>query len=134
VTSGGGGKLEGVGNSDRRGIRSSLAALAQAFAFIGLMLAGTVLLIVTAAPVVVAVLGLGHLVQDLLRGSAAADGQDLTYLLGALIGAACGWLVLPAALLTGRRYASHTRRLSARWCGVARTGGQASAGAPTSSG
>ncbi len=63
-------------------------------------------------------LGLGHLVQDLLRGSAAADGQDLTYLLGALSGAACGWLVLPAALLTGRRYASHTRRLSARWCGL----------------
>ncbi len=94
------------------------AALAQAFAFIGLMLAGTVLLIVTAAPVVVAALGLGHLIQDLLRGTAAADGQDLTYLLGALIGAACCWLVLPAALLTVRRYASHTRRLSARWCGV----------------
>jgi signal transduction histidine kinase len=113
-----GGKLEGVGNSDRRGIRSRLAALAQAFAFIGLMLAGTVLLIVTAAPVVVAVLGLGHLIQDLLRGTAAEDGQALTYLLGALVGAACCWLVLPAALLTVRRYASHTRRLSARWCGV----------------
>jgi len=112
------GKLEGVGNSDRRGIRGSLMALVRAFAFIGLMLAGTVLLIVTAAPVVVAVLGLGHLIKDLLRGSAAADGQDLTYLLGVLGGAACGWLVLPAALLTGRRYARQTRRLSARWCGV----------------
>ncbi|MGH3209648.1 MAG: sensor histidine kinase [Trebonia sp.] len=103
---------------DQRGIRGGLLALVHALAFIGLLLAGTVLLVVTVAPVVVAVLGLGHLIQDLLRGGLAPDGQDLTYLLGALAGAACCWLVLPAALLTVRRLARRTRRLCAQWGGV----------------
>ena len=101
-----------------RGIRGSLLALVRALAFIGLLLAGTVLLVVTVAPAVVAGLGLGHLIQDVLRGSLSPDGQDLTYLLGVLIGAACCWLVLPAALLAVRRLAKRTRRLSGRWCGV----------------
>jgi signal transduction histidine kinase len=104
--------------ANQRGIRGGLLALVRALAFIGLLLAGTVLLVVTVAPVVVAGLGLGHLIQDVLRGSLSPDGQDGTYLLGVLIGAACCWLVLPVALLAGRRLARHTRRLSARWCGV----------------
>lgn len=101
-----------------RGIRGGSLALARAAPFIGLLLAGTVLLIATVAPLLAVGLGLGHLVQDVLRGSLAPDGQDWMYLLGVLIGAACGWLVLPAALLTVRGLAGHTRRLSARWCGV----------------
>jgi signal transduction histidine kinase len=100
------------------GILGSLLALVRALAFVGLLLAGTALLAVTVAPVAVAVLGLGHLIQDLLRGSLSADGQDFTDLLGVVIGAACCWLVLPAALLAVRRLAVRTRRLSARWCGV----------------
>ncbi len=110
----------GPGQPDRgrRGIRGALLALVRALALAGLLLAGTTLLVVTVAPVVVGGLGLGHLVQDALGGRLAQGGQDLTYLLGVLIGACCCWLVLPAALLTGRRYASLTRRLSARWCGL----------------
>jgi signal transduction histidine kinase len=101
-----------------RGIRGGSLALARAAAFTGLLLAGTVLLIVTVAPLLAAGLGLGHLIQDVLRSSLAADGQDWTYLLGVLVGAACGWLVLPVALLAVREVAGHTRRLSVRWCGV----------------
>ena len=52
-----------------RGIRGSLLALIHAAAFAGLVLAAAVLLVVTAAPPVVAGLGLGHLIMDLLRGS-----------------------------------------------------------------
>jgi signal transduction histidine kinase len=128
-----GGKLEGMapdimwqspdgwpGQRDRgqRGIRGGPLALVRALAFVGLLLAGTALLVVTVAPVVVAGLGLGHLIQELLRGGLSPGGQNLTYLLGVLIGGACCWLVLPGALLTVRRYARLTRRLSARWCGV----------------
>jgi signal transduction histidine kinase len=101
-----------------RGIRGGLLALVRAAAFTGLLLAGTALLLVTAAPPVVAGLGLGHLIMDVLRGSLAADNEGLTYLLGLLGGLACCWLVLPVALRGVRRLAMSTRRLSARWCGV----------------
>jgi signal transduction histidine kinase len=100
------------------GIRGSLLALVHAAAFLGLLLTGAVLLVVAVAPVVIAGLGLGHLVQDLLRGSIAPGGQDRAYLIALLAGAACCWLVLPAALLAVRWLATCTRRLSARWCGV----------------
>jgi hypothetical protein len=42
-----------------RGVRGSLLALVRTLAFIGLLLAGALLLVVTVAPVVVAGLGLG---------------------------------------------------------------------------
>ncbi len=101
-----------------RGIGGSLRALACALAFVGLLLTGTLLLVVTIAPVMVGGLGLGHLLDDVLRGGLSPGGQGGTYLLGVLAGAACCWLVLPAALLAVRRYAKHTRQLCARWCGV----------------
>ena len=112
----------------QRGIRGSLLALVHAAAFIGLLLTGTVLLVVTIAPVVIAGFGLGHLIQDLLRGNITPGGQDRTYLIALLAGAACCWLVLPAALLAVRWFAMSTRRLSARWCGLPI--GQAYAPAP----
>ena len=101
-----------------RGIRGSMLALIHAAAFAGLVLAAAALLVITAAPPVVAGLGLGHLVMDLLRGSLAAGNQGLTYLLGLVGGLGGCWLVLPAALLAVRGLARQTRRLSARWCGV----------------
>ena len=100
------------------GIRGGLLALVRALAFVGLLLAGTALLAVAVASVSVAGLGLGHLIQNLLRAGLSGGRQDLTDLLGAALGAACCWLVLPAALLATRRLTMRTRRLSARWCGV----------------
>jgi signal transduction histidine kinase len=111
-------KASGPGPGSRPGLRGGLLALARAAAFTGLLLAGAVLLVVTVAPPVVAGLGLGHLVQDLLRGSVARGGQDLTYLAAVVAGLACGWLGLPAALAAVRRLTARTRRLCARWCGV----------------
>ena len=58
-----------MSDSAKRGIRGGPLALVRALAFTGLLLAGTVLLVVTVAPVAVAGLGLGHLLQDVLRGS-----------------------------------------------------------------
>jgi signal transduction histidine kinase len=102
-----------------RGIHGSLLALVHAAAFTGLLLAGAALLAVTTAPAVLAGLGLGHLIQDMLRGSLVADTQRGKYLTAVLAGVACCWLVLPVALRAVRRFAMGTRRLSARWCGVA---------------
>src|ERR1700753_3009251 len=102
----------------RRGIRRSLLALLHARAFFGLLPAGVVLLVVTVAPVVVGGLGLGQLLQDLLRGRLSLDGEDRTCLINLLIGLACCRFVLPVALLGVRQLARRTRLLSARWCGI----------------
>src|SRR6185437_13165797 len=76
--------------SRHRGFGGHLRAVAHAGAFLGLLLAGVVLLALTAGPVVV----------------------------GVLVGLACYWAVLPAALIAVRRLAVRTSELSARWCGV----------------
>jgi signal transduction histidine kinase len=102
----------------RRGTGESLLALVHAAAFTGMLLAGMVLFVVTAAPAVIAGLGLGHLIEDLVRGSIAVDNQRGKYLAAMLAGLACCWLVLPVVLLAVRRLVLGTRRLSARWCGV----------------
>ena len=102
----------------RRGTGESLLALVRMAGFTGLLLAGTVLFVVTAAPAVIAGLGLGHLIEDLARGSIAVDNQRGKYLLALVAGLACCWLALPVALLAVRRLVLGTRRLSARWCGV----------------
>jgi signal transduction histidine kinase len=106
------------GSDRRRGTAAGLLALARALALAGLLLTGSALLVVTVAPVVVAGLGLGHLISDLVRGSITDDSHRGKYLFALLAGLGGGWLVLPAALLAGRRLAAVTRRLSARWCGV----------------
>ena len=94
-------------------------ALARAVAFLGLMIAGIAALIVVIAPPVLAVLGLGHLLQDMLTrqgvGPAAESARDL---LGGLIGLICCRFVLPRALLVIRSLATQTRTLCRRWCGV----------------
>jgi len=89
----------------------------RALGFLGPLLAGVALLAVIAGPVVLAVLGLGRLIDNAVnRGIGAGDTpRDL---LAALTGLACCRFVLPAALLGARRLAMATRRLSGRWCGV----------------
>ena len=108
-----------------RGTVGGLLALARALAFVGLLLAGTVLLAVMVAPLVSAVLGGGHLIKDLQQRGATAGGTYPAALLGGLAGC---WLVPPVALPAARRLATATRRLSGRWCGVPI--GQAYAPAP----
>jgi signal transduction histidine kinase len=88
-------------------------------ALFGLLLAGAVLLALLAAPVILAALGLGQFLKYQLNHGLAFDGQDARDLFALLLGLACCRLVLPAALLATRRLAMLTRRLSARWCGVA---------------
>jgi signal transduction histidine kinase len=100
--------------------KRSLVALPRAFAFFGLLLAGVVLLVVAAGPAVLAVLGLGRLIDLLLvahRGP--GGGGDVSRdMLAAVAGLLCCRFVLPAALLAIRRLVMLTRRLSCRWCGV----------------
>ena len=106
------------GRGSRPWMGGSLLALARAVAFAGLLLAGAVLLIVAVGPVVLAALGLGHLLQDLLHQNTSRDGVSRQDLIAALAGLACIRFVLPAALLGIRSLAMLTRRLSAQWCGV----------------
>ena len=68
---------------------------------------------------ILAALGLGQFLKYQLNHGLAFDGQDARDLFALLLGLACCRLVLPAALLATRRLAMLTRRLSARWCGVA---------------
>jgi signal transduction histidine kinase len=100
----------------RCGISAGPLSLVQAAAFAGLMLAGTALLVLVVAPVVLTGLGLGHLLQDLLRQS--SSGVSRKDLIAAVIGLAGLRFVLPAALLGTRWLAMLTRRLVARWCGM----------------
>jgi signal transduction histidine kinase len=106
------------GSGSRPGLRGSVRALPRALAFFGLTLAGAVLLLLVAGPVVLAVLGIGHLVQDALQQGIGLGGEATRDLLGGIIGLACCYLVLPPALLGTRRLATLTRELSGRWCGV----------------
>jgi signal transduction histidine kinase len=105
-----------AGHGLRRGISAGPLSLVRAAAFAGLMLAGTALLVLVVAPAVLAALGLGQLLQDLLSQSLShAARKDV---LAAVIGLAGLRFVVPAALLGTRRLAMLTRRLAARWCGV----------------
>ena len=71
-----------------------LLAPLRALAFFGLSLAGAVLLVAAVGPVVLAVDGLWHVIQDIWQRSTlgAAARQDLS---NALIGLACCRFVLP---------------------------------------
>jgi signal transduction histidine kinase len=111
----------------RRRAGWSLLALVRALAFTGLLLAGAVLLSVALAPAVIFGLGLGHLIDNVLRDSGTGlpdlvresfSGSNVKDLTGALAGLAGCWMLLPVTLLAVRRYAVLTRRLSERWCGV----------------
>jgi signal transduction histidine kinase len=94
-----------------------LLAPARALAFFGLSLAGAVLLVAAIGPVVLALDGLWHVLQDVW--SQGLGGQDVDDLRNALIGLACCRFVLPGVLLAVRRLASLTRRLAERWCAIA---------------
>src|ERR1700722_19339221 len=96
-----------------------LLAPIRALALFGLTLAGAVLLVVAFGPVLLGVLGLGHLVADVLQQG--PDGglfgnQPRRDLLAIVIGLTCCRFILPATLLGVRRLAVETRLLSARWC------------------
>ncbi|MFZ0752848.1 MAG: histidine kinase, partial [Trebonia sp.] len=110
---------EATGPRLRPGFPGRLLALGHALALFGLLLAGAVLLALLAAPLILATLGLGQFLKYQLSHGLAFDGQDARDLFALLLGLACCRLVLPAALLATRRLAMLTRRLSARWCGVA---------------
>jgi signal transduction histidine kinase len=109
---------EAGGAQLRPGLRGGLVALGRALALFGLLLTGAVLLLVVLAPAVLAALGLGQFLKYQLRHGLAFDSQDTRDLLALMLGLACWWLVVPAALLATRRLTMLTRRLSARWCGV----------------
>jgi signal transduction histidine kinase len=104
----------------RRGVGGSLLALVRALGLFGLLLAGAALLLITAGPVVLAVFGLGRMIQDLLnhRSLGMGTGEPGRDLLAAVIGVICCRFVLPTALLALRWLAMLTRQLSGRWCGV----------------
>jgi signal transduction histidine kinase len=106
-----------AGHGRGRGISAGPLGLVRAAAFAGLLLGEAALLVLVVAPVVLAALGLGHLLQDLLRQS--SSGVSRNDVIAAVVGLAGLRFAVPAALLGTRRLASLTRRLSARWCGVA---------------
>jgi signal transduction histidine kinase len=107
-----------VSEGARRGLRWSVRALPRALAFLGLMLTGAVLLLLIVSPAVLAVLGLGRFVQDMLQQRYTLGGDATRDVFGGLLGLACCYVVVPRALLGTRRLATVTRSLSARWCGV----------------
>jgi signal transduction histidine kinase len=102
----------------RRGLRGSVRALPRSLAFLGLMLTGAVLLLLIVGPVVLAVLGLGHFVEDLLQQRITLGGDATRDLFGGLVGLFSCYVAVPRALLGARRLAMLTRSLSQRWCGM----------------
>ena len=107
----------------RRGAARSVLALARAMGSFGLLVTGAVLLAGVAGPVLLTALGLGRLIDNLLRQGVISQGislggDNVRNLLAVFIGLACCRFVLPVALLATRRLAMLTRRLSERWCGV----------------
>jgi len=109
----------------RRGAPGRLLGVAlapvRALGFLGLSLAGAVLLAVVVGPVVLGMWGAGHLIDDISRQRYALSdnvGQPGQVLPAVLIGLACCLFILPRALLSARWVANQTRGLSARWCGV----------------
>jgi len=103
----------------RRGIAGSLLAFGRALALFGLLLAGTVLLLVALVPIVLAVLGLGQFIKYQLNHGLDMDSQTVRDLLALVLAVAGCRFLLPVVLLGTRRLAMLTRRLSAEWCGVA---------------
>jgi signal transduction histidine kinase len=100
--------------SARSGIGGSVLAVVQGLAFLGLMLAGLVLLIVPVGALVLTVLGVGRFIQ--LSGPANSDTER--NLLAMVLGLAAIRFIVPGALLAIRRLAMLTRRLAKQWCGV----------------
>jgi signal transduction histidine kinase len=105
-----------AGQGRGRGVSAGPLSLVRAGAFAGLLVSGAALLVLAVAPVVLAALGLGHLLQGLVRPSPA--GVSRVDVINAVAGLAGVRFAVPAALLGTRRLAMLTRRLVARWCGV----------------
>jgi signal transduction histidine kinase len=105
-------------NDLRRGLAGGLLGLARATVFFALMLAGAGVLVLALAWPVLAVLGLGHLVEGMLTHGIGLGGEDTRDLLGGVIGLIGCRFVLPPALLAARSLAERTRSLSLRWCAV----------------
>jgi signal transduction histidine kinase len=99
-----------------------LLAPVRALAFFGLTLAGAVLLVVAFGPALLGLLGLGHLIGDVVQQRSdlgLLGNEPRRDLLAVIIGLTCCRFILPATLLGVRRLAMETRLLSARWCRVA---------------
>jgi signal transduction histidine kinase len=105
-------------NHWRRWLAGDLLGLGRAAAFFGLMLAGAVVLLLVLGWPVLAVVGLGHLLEDMLNQRMALGGENTRDLLGGVIGLAGCRFVVPRALLAARSLATLTRSLSLRWCAV----------------
>jgi signal transduction histidine kinase len=112
------GAAEARGPRLRPGFGGRLLALGRAVALFWLLLAGAVLLVLLAAPFILAALGLGQFLKYQLKHGLSFDSQDTRDVFALLLGLACCRFVLPVALLATRRLAMLTRRLSAQWCGV----------------
>src|SRR5215469_12642990 len=106
------------GPRPRRGLPASLGAAPRALALFGLTLAGAVVLLLVVSPVLLAALGIGHLVQDTLHRQGLGGQEATRDLLGGIIGLVCCYVVVPRALLAARWLATRTRALSARWLSV----------------
>src|ERR1700743_1229485 len=106
-----------AGQGRGRGASAGPLSLVRVAAFAVLLVRGGALRVLLVAPVVLAALGLGHLLQDLLRPSSSGVSRD--YVIAAVTGLAGLRFAVPAALLGTRRQAMLTRRLVAQWCGGA---------------
>jgi len=97
-----------------------LLAPVRSLGFLGLTLAGAVLLAVAVGPVVLGVWSLSQLIGDLSQQRYALSrdpGEPGQVLPNVLVGLACCLFILPRALLGARWVANQTRSRSARWCG-----------------
>jgi signal transduction histidine kinase len=103
----------GLGWRDRIRFRASECAVAAArgLALCGLPLAGAVLVLALAAPLALAGLGAGFLLNPPPWMSSAVRAAPLT-------GLAVSLLLLPSVLLAIRRLANQARRLAGAWCGT----------------
>jgi signal transduction histidine kinase len=97
-------------------IGAGITASARGLAFCGLMLAGTVLLLILAAPVILAALGVGLL----LNGPHWAGHETTAVVLriAPFAGLGISLFLIGRTLRAVRRLAGLTRRLAGRWCGV----------------
>src|SRR5580692_575352 len=85
-----------------RRVSEVLLAPVRALAFFGLTLAGAVLLVVAFGPVLLGLLGLGHLIGDVVqqRSDLGLFGnQPRRDLLAVIVGLTCCRFLLPATLL-----------------------------------
>jgi signal transduction histidine kinase len=98
-----------------------VTALVYAMGFLGVLLAGAALVLAMIAPIILILLGFGHLADFWLREigpGLSMNAAAMRDLLAGFAGLGLCRLLPPYALLGARWLTSRTRKLSARWCGV----------------